>query len=360
VTALNRIAHMRLYNQKIAVASLPNPGEAAAWMLAVQGQDFAGAKWSLALRTAGSTEAEVEAAFAGRTFLRTWVMRGTLHLVNAADIHWLLSLMAPRVIAMCARRYQELELDETTLKRSNDLLVKALEDNERADRKSLMAMLQDAGISTEGQRAPYILQRASVDRLIVQVAVIRNEPIYTRLPEAGPDVSLDREQGLAKLARRYFLSRGPATLQDFSWWTGLPMADARAGLAQIAGELVQEKIGNVDYWRAPGTPQAEPSSSIYLLPGFDEYLVGYKDRRAIMDVDMKVLAGKNGMISPTVIIDGHISGTWKRTFKKGQVEIAVTPFAPFSQGQKEGIAAAAGRFGEFLNMPVVLDFEGRE
>jgi hypothetical protein len=202
-----------------------------------------------------------------------------------------------------------------------------------------------------------LLQRASLEGLIVQVAVIRNEPHFARLSEAAPGSELPHEEALAKLALRYFLSRGPASLRDFAWWSGLTMGDARIGLESIQENLVQERFGDVDYWRAPGDLPPVSSPAVYLLPGFDEYLLSYGDRSAIMDIDMKELAGKNGMISPTIVIDGHISGTWKRMLKKEQVEIVVQAFEPFSTAEKDAVSEAAARFGVFLDLPVVLQME---
>jgi hypothetical protein len=354
---MNPIAIARLHNQKIGGAGMQSPPDVTGWMLALQGQDYYGAKWSLGLRTGSSTDEDVEMALAAKQILRTWVMRGTLHLVHAADIHWLLAIMAPRVIAMNQRRYKELELDDATLQRASQLLAKALENGESQDRKTLLEGLEKEGISTAGQRAPYLLQRASLEGLIVQVAVIHNEPHFARLPEIAPGSELPHEDALAKLAQRYFLSRGPASLRDFAWWSGLTMGDARIGLESIKGKLVQERFDDVEYWRAPGDLPRISSPTVYLLPGFDEYLLSYQDRRAIMDINMKDLAGKNGMISPTIVIDGHISGTWKRTLKKEQVEIVVKPFEPFSTAQKDAVTEAAARFGVFLDLPVVLQME---
>jgi hypothetical protein len=355
---MNPIAIARLHNQKIAGAGLQSPSDVTAWMLALQGQDYYGAKWSLGLRSGSSTDKNVEKALAAKQILRTWVMRGTLHLVHAADIHWLLAIMAPRVIAMSQRRYKELELDDATLQRASQVLAKALENGEAQDRKTLLSILEKEGISTAGQRAPYLLQRASLEGLIVQVAMVRNEPHFARLPAAAPGTELPHDQALTKLAQRYFISRGPASLRDFAWWSGLTMADVRIGLESIKGELVQERFGEVDYWRAPGDSQQIASPSVFLLPGFDEYLLSYQDRRAIMHIDMKELAGKNGMINPTIVIDGHISGTWKRTLKKDQVEIAVKAFEPLNTAEKDAISEAAAHFGVFLDLPVMLQFEG--
>jgi hypothetical protein len=342
-------------------SDLRQPAQVLDWMLAIQGQDFAGAKWSLGLRAPGSTDADVEIAFATGSFVRTWAMRGTLHLVNAADVHWLLALLGPNIVAGSARRYRELELDKTALERSRALMVRALEDSQTCDRKTLMSLLEQEGISTAGQRAPYMLAHAALTGSIYQSAVIRNEPLYSLLPYPKPEALLTREEALAELARRYFVSRGPATLADFVWWSGLSTADARLGLRAVQKDLLREQIAGSDYWWMPGeAAQPIQVDGAFLLPGFDEYCLSYKDRRAILDVEyIRQLTPKNGMLPATIIVDGLVSGVWKRVFKKGTVEISASPAAPLTAEQRESLATAAERFGAFLQVPVILNIEAQ-
>jgi hypothetical protein len=353
------IAAQRLHSQQIEQPRLQHPGEMVAWLGAVQGQDYAGAKWSLGLRLPDSTDAAIEQAIADKTIVRTWVMRGTLHLVTAADIRWLVALVGPRLIRQTASRYRQLELDEATMARSNAVLVKALAGGKQLDRKELFAILEQNTISTEGQRGVHMLRRASLDGLIYQGVVRRNNPTFMLLDELQPGPKpLERDEALSELARRYFTSRGPATLQDFAGWSGLTVGDARAGLEAVKSQLVQDTRTDEQYWRSSSTP-SEPANSptVHLLPGFDEYLLGYKDRSAVLDPQQahKVSPGKNGVFYPTIVIDGRIAGLWKRSFKKGAVIISPDPFYnALTAAEEHAFMAAAQRYAEYLEMPVVL------
>ena len=351
------IAALRLHNQQIEHPRLQHPGEVVAWLGAVQGQDYAGAKWSLGLRLPGSTDADIEQAIADKTIARTWAVRGTLPLVAAADIRWLVALVGPRLIKQTASRYRQLELDEATMARSNAVLVEALAGGKQLDRKELFAILEQNNISTQGQRGVHMLRRASLDSLIYQGVQRRNNPTFMLLDELQPkNTPLARDEALAELARRYYTSRGPATLHDFATWSGLPVGEARAGLEAVKSLLVQEIITGEQYWRSPSTP-AVPASSVHLLPGFDEYLLGYKDRSAVLDSQHapRVSPGKNGIFYPTIVIDGRVVGLWKRSFNKGAVIVKPEPFDnTLTADEEHAFAAAAQRYGEFLEMPVAL------
>lgn len=353
------IPRQRLQSQQLAETKLTQPGEVVQWLGAIQAQDYAGAKWSLGLRLPNSREQEIERAIAEAKILRTWAMRGTLHLVAPQDIRWLLKLLAPRIIANNARRYKELELDERTFGRSNAVITEALAGGKQLARPALVAVLEQAGISTTGQRTPYLLQGAALGQVIGQGVMRGNNPTYCLLDEAVPPTkSLLREEALAELAGRYFTSRGPATLKDFIWWSGLSSADANAGLAAVKTQLAQVDIDGQTYW-LPDSGVVEMSSApwLYLLPGFDEYLLSYQDRSAAMDVQrFRALTPANGMLPPTLVWDGRVIGTWKRTFKKkGAVLITPQPYGKLSAVERQALVAAARQYGEFLGMAVKLD-----
>jgi hypothetical protein len=356
---LSKIAIQRLYSQQLAQTSFKLPGEMVAWLGAVQGQDYPGAKWSFGLRLPGSTDAIIEQAIADKTIIRSWVMRGTLHFVAAADIHWLLALVAQRLISGSAHRYKELELDEPTLVHSNNVLAGALQSGKQLTRTELFAILEQNGISTKGQRGVHILQRASLDGLICQGVTQRNNPTFFSFDELPPQTKMFvREEALAELAQRYFISRGPATLQDFIWWSGLSSADARVGLDAIESQLLWETIDGQTYWRSSSAPSKQENLKIaYLLPGFDEYLLAYKDRSASLDVPRyKRTTPTNGMLPATIVIDGRVVGTWKRVLdlKKDRVFIEANPFAAFNEEENNVFALAAGRYGEYLGLSAEL------
>jgi hypothetical protein len=270
----------------------------------------------------------------------------------------MLSLLSPRIIAGNRRRYRELGLDEETFDRSNRAIGEALQGGTQLNRTELLAILEKNGIPAAGQRGPYMLQRASLDGLICQGIMHRNNPTFVALDESVREGRiLGREKALEELAFRYFSSHGPATLQDFAGWSGLAVAEARAGLDAVTSQLTTETVDGRTFWLSPSDLTEEHlPSDVYLLPGFDEYVLGYRDRSAVLDV-LKThnLVLKNGMLTPTIIIGGKVAGIWKRTFWKGTVRITSHPFSPLTAGEHKAYSAAAHRYGEFLGMPIVLE-----
>jgi len=354
------IADVRLANQRISQTTFKEPAEVAHWMGPMQGQDYTGAKWSVGLRLPHSTDAAIEQAISDKRIVRTWIMRGTLHLVAAADVRWMTALVGPKLIAGNTRRYRQLELDSETLIRSNDVLANALRDGARLSRTELVALLEQEGISTKGQRTPYMLQRASYDGLICQGAAPRSDPIYMALDSSFPTVTWTREEAIAKLFERYIMSRGPATLPDFVQWSGLLISEAKAALAGLSSQLRSDTVGGKTYWRSlkiPSVPDNAPT--LYLLPGFDEYLLGYKDRRDVLDPKYakQVCPGGNGVFMPTIVSEGRVIGIWRRAFKKGSVIITPQPFSSLSDEEHVAFAKAAQGYADFLGMPMGLSFE---
>ncbi len=350
---------LRLRNQQIDQPHLHSPVAILAWMGAIQGQDYDGAKWSLGLRAPGATIADIEQAIADKQIVRTWLFRGTLFMVAAQDVRWMLELLAPRVMTGNARRYKELELDTATLSRTNDIFVKALQGGKSLTRRELLAIVEAHGISTSGQRSAYMLHHAALEGLIVQVGMAQNNnPYYMRFDEALPDApSLSRDAGLAELARRYFSSHGPATLPDFAWWTGLLMTDVRAGFEAVQRELVEEVVDGESYWLcSSSTVPSPPSPTAYAPPGFDEYYLGYKDRDVVVHPDHaeKVCPGKNGVFYPTIVVDGRVVGTWKRTVKKKQIIVTPAPFEGLSSDEYAAFAQAIQHYGDFMQLPVEI------
>ena len=345
----------RLRSQQLEQTQLRLPPDVVNWMVAVQAQDYAGAKWSLGLRLPKSTDLEIEQSISDKAILRSWVLRGTLHFVTSSDLNWLLQLVGPGVIAGNTRRYRELELDEATLKRSNDLLARTLQREELLTRKELLSILRQNGISTEGQRGVYMLQRASLDGLICQGVMRANNPTFMRM-EGFASGTMARAEALAELARRYFTSHGPATLQDFTWWSGLRAAEARDGLESIQSELLHDTVeGKTYWWAASSSPFGRRQQSVLLLPGFDEFLLAYRDRSASLGVaNYNQLASTGGMLPGTIVIGGKVVGTWKRTIKKGSVIIDIHPFKGFSPVEDAGLVSAGKRLGEYLGLEAVL------
>lgn len=348
------IAIRRLCSQQLDHSQFKKPEEVIAWFGGVQAQDYPGAKWAVGGRLKDITDADIDYTLTEKKIVRTWAMRGTLHFVTASDIRWLLALLAPRIIAKNARRYRELELDEETLTRSNNVLKNALQDGSHLTRRELLAILQENGISTEGQRAPYMLQRASLDGLICQGGIqSSNNPIFISMDQLPKIKTLKHDKALTELARRYFTSHGPATLQDFTWWSGLLSKDAKTGLEAVKSSLTSQIIGGKTYWYSPSKQAVQYSSpTVHLLSSFDEYIVGYKDRSASLDKVHSKKTSIENIMYPTIAIDGQIVGTWKRRFKKNEVIIELKPVTALNTVEKHVLDEAVCYFGEFLEMPV--------
>ncbi len=362
------IAAQRLAAQQIARSAFATPAELVAWMGAIQAQEPLAARWALGLRLGGpggaargarSTADAVADALADGSVLRTHVLRWTWQLVTPGDLHWMLPLVAPRLMARAARRHRELALDARTFRRSEAVFARALDGGAHRTRAELGAALRAAGVSPEGQRLPHLLGHAELQGLLCSGAPRGKQATWAllagRAPPAG--AALTHEEALAKLARRYFRSRGPASVADFAWWSGLAPADARAGLAAAASELTSESIAGATYWRAPEAPRVSPAAlaDAYLLPAFDEYLVAYRDRSAMLNPrDVRRINAGGGLLAPTVVAGGRVVGTWRRMLGRDVVTIALSLFDKPARPGRERIVAAAERYGAFLGLRIEL------
>lgn len=352
------IAHQRLHTQRIAGPKFETPGEVVRWLGAVQAQEYAGAKWAVGQRMRDAIDAALDRAFADGTILRTHVMRPTWHFVVPADIRWLLALTAPRVKAASAYSDRQRGLDDDTFDRSNVALADALQGGAHLTRAELASVLQHAGIATDDLRLGSLMMRAELDGVVCSGARRGKQFTYALLDERAPNATtLARDEALAELTRRYMTSHGPATMQDFVWWSGLTMTDAKAGLAMIESELMHEVVDDRTYWFAASAPIArDPSPTVYLLPNYDEYIVGYTDRRAALDAPPadRLDARGNVLFNYTIVLDGQIVGTWKRTVTKDAVIVEAAPFAPLSTTEAAALEGAAARYGRFIGLPAAL------
>lgn len=353
----SNLARYRLYNQNISRAAFDNPGDVVGWLGAVQAQDYLGALWAIGLRTKKATEESIEKAIAAKSIVRTWPLRGTLHFVAPADVRWMLRLSTPRVVAASAGRQRQLGLDDAVFARSKELFEEALQGGKQLPRGEMYALLEAAQIPTAGGRGLHILWRLAHDGVICFGARKGKQQTITLLDEWVPAAkTLGREEALSELARRYFTSHGPATLQDFMWWSSLTMADARAGVEAAKVHLARDIVEGQTYWLARSMPNGkDPPPNVFLLPAFDEYTVSYKDRSAVLDpLYAKRVNSRNGIFSSAIVVDGQIVGTWKRILKKDSVVISPTLFTSLNKAEKRALAAAAHQYGEFLGLPAVL------
>lgn len=340
----------RLHNQKLSAPEFRKPVDVVRWFGAVQSQDFEAAKWALALRMQDATNTGIEEAFNHGKILRTHLLRPTWHFVAPDDIRWLLALTAPRVNLKCGPNYRKLELDDATFKRSRRVLESALRNGKRLTRAELRKRLNESGVAADDTiRLAHILIRAELDGIVCSGPRIGKQFTYALLDErvAGSE-KIDRDEALAKLTRRYFRSHGPATLQDFSWWSGLIVADAKRGIETVRLEkaVIEDKV----YWklRSSKAPQ-QPLNVAHLLPVYDEFFVAYKDRQIVFDSQDGVPSLTSwDLLGPTVIIDGVAVGTWKRTNDKKSIEVNF--IKALKKTERAAVAQAVTRYTEFVGL----------
>ncbi len=346
------IASMRLTSQRIAVNTPETPADVVGWLGAVQAQDYAAAKWAVALRTPSCTDAELEAAFDSGDILRTHVMRPTWHFVAPEDIRWMQMLTAPRVEAILAYQYRRLELDAPLLKRSLAAVEKALRGGRQLTRAELGAALARAGIKAEGLKLAHIVLHAELQAVVCSGGRRGKQFTYALIEERALQTrDLTRDEALALLTERYFTSHGPATARDYAWWSGLSSADVRAGLEMVKPRLRPATVAGQTYWMAGAEEtRAHRHGTVHLLPNYDEYIVGYTDRAAIFDSmhAQRLDARHNPLFNHTVVSAGRVVGTWSRTAAKDSVMINTMSFEPLSASETKALKQAAKRFAKFL------------
>ena len=340
---------LRLSAQGIARPAAATPLAVVEGMLAVQAQDYPGALWSIGLRTASATLVEVEAAQDHGEIVRSWPMRGTLHFVAAVDLGWMLQLTSARMLQSAEGRRRQLGLDSHDFVATETTARRLLAGGAHLSRAELLAGFDADGVSTAGQRGVHLLGRLAQSGVIVLTGQSR----YGLLEEWVPHPTvLDRDAALHEIALRYFCAHGPATLKDFSWWSSLTLTEARAGIALARAELETLEIDGVEYLHRPGLELAKPG--VHLLPGFDEYLLGYSDRSAPLagEASEIIVPGANGMFLATIVVNGEVVGSWRRTARARRVDLALSPFGTLTAANRAGVEKAARRYGRFVGSPV--------
>ncbi len=349
------IANSRLHSQHITKEKFKTAADIVSWMGAMQAQDYDMSKWALGVRLPSSTEEDIEKAIDSGKIIRTHVLRPTWHLVSADSIYWMLELTAPRIKSTMASRDRELELTDTLLKKSNVLLEKALIGNKHLTREELVAKLNQASIPTNDNRASHILLHAELDGIICSGASKDKKQTYALLQErVSQPKQITKEEALGRLAKTYFSSHGFATLQDFVWWSGLSVGDAKKAMEMIKSDFIQVQVEGDVYWVVNSFAESKKnSSSVYLLPAFDEFIISYKNRTAYISIEhQKKAFTSNGIFKPVIVVNGKVTGIWKRTIKTENVLIEMEFFGPHNELTIQAIEEKAGQFGSYLKKQV--------
>jgi hypothetical protein len=314
-------------------------------MGALQAQDYAAAEWAVGLRCSKCSRASVQKALDTGQIIRTWPMRGTLHFVAAQDARWMTALLAPRAMTSSSHRWKVLRLTDKDVESARKAWSKALAKSLRLDRDAMFKVLDDAGVSPEGQRGAHLLRLLSQYGLICGAGRLDKKPAFALLERWAPQAKdLPREQALAEICLRYFNSHGPATLADFQTWSGLSGKESKIGLEAVTTRLVSEVVEGKIYWMSRNLkPRPMKGPFVRLLPAFDEYLLGYQDRSAVLEKRHadRVCPGGNGMFLPMVVADGKVTGTWRRNPRKTGLCVIPELFKPMAKAYKIALEKAA-------------------
>jgi hypothetical protein len=333
----------RLKNQKLIGSTLRQPQEIVRWLGAVQAQDFAGAKWALALRAPDLSDAVIEKAFTDGKLLRTHVLRPTWHFVTPPDIRWMLALNASRLQRISFTYGKRLGLTTAILTKARKVVESALEGGHTLTRAELSARLARARIQATGQRLAHLLFDLEQQAVICSGPRRGKQFTYALFSERVTSMRpISREEALTELATRYFQSHGPATVRDFAWWSGLTMGDARLAI----------KLSAVSPLETPPALQ-RAAKATFLLPNYDEYLVAYRDRGAVIDpMRARNLGVFTSLEFPhQLVVDGRVAGSWRRGLTDKALTIDIWPYARLSKPSMTAIDVQAARLAAFLNVP---------
>ncbi|MFV0418936.1 MAG: winged helix DNA-binding domain-containing protein [Dysgonomonas sp.] len=319
------ITNMRLVSQQLITADFKTPREIIAWLGAIQAQDFSMAKWGIGARLPGITDKEVEDAMNKGEFVRTHILRPTWHFVSRDDIHWMLQLSAPRLKGIYKTYDKYLDITPDFITKTNSLISKILDKEPHQTRQDIGAKLQEEGIECDNRRMTHIMSWAELEGIVCNGTVKGTKQTYdlleNRVPK--PNIIFDKNESLYKLAYKYFRSHGPATLQDFVWWSGLTTTEAKKAIEFIKSDFIFETIGLQTYIFHELCARYIPNrDTIHFLPAFDETFVSYKDRTEILPLEhQKKVIVSNGVFHPTISKNGEIIGTWKKVSTKKEISI---------------------------------------
>lgn len=349
----------RLHNQFLVGPSGTSPADVVRRLGVVQAQEYHPSRWGIGLRVPGSVDADIEAAYADKSIVRIFFMRGTIHTLPGEDVRWIRPLIAarPRRMFISTMKYNKVHLTEADFLKANDALVRALEGGRQLIRAEMKDVLMRVGIETSNLGYLLLMQRAQVEGLMCYGLNRGKQQTFTLLEEWIPPAPvLDREAGLAEFARRFFSGHGPATVHDFTNWAGIPVGDARIGLEAVRREFEEAVIDGKSYFFLPVSHRPAPESPLaYLLPEYDEIFIGYKDRSAFTTPeDAARWAARIDRIFSPLMIDGRLAGLWRRELVGQTIVFYIESYAPLNDAQTEAVHRSARRYADFLGLEPVF------
>ena len=356
------ITRRRLVSQALT-GTITDPALVVDRMLAMQAQDLRWAKWAVAVRAPGSTSAEIDNLLDSGRVVRSWPMRGTLHLVPGPDLAWLLDLSTPRLWAGAATRRRDLGLDEATIEHARAVAEEALSGGRELSRADFQALLQRHGINVDGQRGYHLIWHLAQSGTLCWGRQLDSQQMLVLLADWVPNPRrLERDEALGEYLLRYLAGHGPAPLTDFAWWSQVTMADAKTALGVAEAQLDVLEVDGVRHL-LPRSADVGPvgraaagrgPNAVLALPGFDEHLLGYRDRSFAIEPEnlTRVVPGKNGIFLPILVRGGRIAGTWRRDWQARAITVQPVPFAAPSPAFARSADRALHEYARFLGRRV--------
>lgn len=366
------MGRLRLVSQRLvpvpagpAQSGEPGPGVPGSiagtvrWMTAMQAQDLQAAMWAVGARVPGAGLSDVRSALDAGAVVRSWPMRGTLHLVAPEDLRWMLGLTADRLTKSIASRHRELEINWADIEKCRDIALERIAADGPASRAELFGVFDAAGQPTRGQRGIHILGTLCRHGWLVLGPLDGNQQLFAAFENWIPvSRSLSREEAVSEFLLRYLRSHGPATLRDFAWWTQLPLTEVRAAFEDVKDQLVELGYDGTSYLLSPETASLLDAGvtgqrSVLLLPGFDEFVLGYQDRSLVLAAEHagKIVPGGNGVFKKTLVAGGEVIGTWSRSGTGPRAAVVPELFdglQPLGPVATAAVAKAAQRYLAFL------------
>lgn len=358
------MAALLVHPRPASVGTPATVAEVVTHLGAMQAQDNASGLWSLGARLPGWSQADVLAALERREALRTWPMRGTVHLVPARDTRWMLATTGVRALAGAAKRREFLGLSDTTADRAVEVVGEALAGGNRLSRAALLEAMRADGLDVSGQLGYHLLWYSSQQGVSAIAPDVDGEQTFVLLDDWVPDpVHLEGDEALATLATRYFRSHGPTTRQDFQGWTGLTATDAKRGIAAAGDALATAELDGVPVHLDPALLDSladlPADDDVHALPGFDEYMLGYKDRSLFLEPEQfdAVVPGGNGMFRSTLVRRGRVLATWTRSTKGKKGVVTATALVRLTKKDRAEAEKALEPWAAYVGVPLEVRWE---
>ncbi|MDQ2683116.1 MAG: winged helix DNA-binding domain-containing protein [Chloroflexota bacterium] len=351
---VNELGMERLRAMGIADRRFSSSSDVVAWHGAMQAQDFPGLLWSIALRRGDKpTMRQIRESLVRERLVRSWPMRGTLHLMHPSSASWMIATLARRREGTAATRARQLGLTEGDVDRSREALCRALAGGEVLSRAGVYEVFERAAVSPDGQRGYHLLARLAREGLVCHGPDLDGQPGFVSLRSWVGDLGGDTPADpVAELALRYVQGHGPVSIADFARWADLPITKARTAFRAWSDRISSSDETDSGLWFPESSTDSSRGAGLYLLPGFDEFILGYRDRSEVIAPEHldKLVPGGNGVFRATIVWRGQVVGFWRRTVTARSVRLSAEWLQTPSAAQVDAFDRACREYADFLEV----------